>query len=73
MQPPPAAGLARAEELYYGLCAENTEDERLWTALFRIHERAAGALCEPATKARLRAVGEADDWSTGDGSPAPTD
>ena len=35
----PAAGLARAEELYSGLCAENLGDERLWIALFRVHER----------------------------------
>jgi hypothetical protein len=35
---------ASAEELYYGLCAENPEDERLWTALFRIHERTGSAL-----------------------------
>ena len=35
----PAAGLGRAEELYSGLCAENLGDERLWIALFRVHER----------------------------------
>jgi hypothetical protein len=40
----PEAGLARAEELYVGLCAESPEDERLWTALFRIHERTGSAL-----------------------------
>ena len=32
-------GLERAEQLYSGLCAENLEDEHLWTALFRIYER----------------------------------
>ena len=32
-----------------------------------------GALCEPATKARLRALGDAHDWSTEDGSPGPAD
>jgi hypothetical protein len=32
-------GLARAEELYSGLCAEDLDNEHLWIALFRIHER----------------------------------
>jgi hypothetical protein len=40
----PEATLARAEELYSGLCAEDPDDERLWTALFRIHERTGSAL-----------------------------
>src|SRR3989449_4983051 len=35
----PESGLARAEELYSGLCGEDLENERLWTALFHIHER----------------------------------
>ena len=35
----PVDGLARSDELYSGLCAENLGDERLWIALFRIHER----------------------------------
>ena len=52
----PEAGLARAEELYIGLCAENPEDERLWTALFRIHERAGSALGLESTVRRLRAA-----------------
>jgi len=33
----PETGLARAEELYSSLCAEDPEDERLCTALFRVH------------------------------------
>jgi nucleoid-associated protein YgaU len=35
----PEAGLARAEELYCGLCAEDLDNERLWISLFRVHER----------------------------------
>ena len=35
----PEEGLARAEELYSALCAEDPEEERLWIALFRIHAR----------------------------------
>jgi hypothetical protein len=35
----PEEGLARAEELYSGLCAEDLDNEHLWIALFRIHER----------------------------------
>ena len=35
----PEEGLARAEMLYSGLCAEDLDDERLWIALFRIHEK----------------------------------
>src|SRR3981081_112523 len=38
------AGLAGAEELYTILCAEEPEVERLWTALFRVHERACSSL-----------------------------
>ena len=40
----PESGLGRAEELYSGLCAEDLEDERLWIALFRIHERTGSSL-----------------------------
>jgi hypothetical protein len=35
----PEEGLARAEELYSALFAEDPEEERLWIALFRIHAR----------------------------------
>jgi hypothetical protein len=35
----PESGLARAEELYSGLCAENLDDERFWIGLLRVHER----------------------------------
>jgi hypothetical protein len=38
------AGLARAEELNCSLCAEEPENERLWTALFGIHEWTGSAL-----------------------------
>jgi nucleoid-associated protein YgaU len=40
----PEAGLARAEELYWGLCAEDLDNERLWIALFRIHERTGSSV-----------------------------
>jgi hypothetical protein len=40
----PDSGLARAEELYVGLCGENPENERLWTAHFHIHERTGSSL-----------------------------
>jgi hypothetical protein len=36
--------LARAEELYSGLCAEDLDNERLWIALFRIHERTGSSV-----------------------------
>ncbi len=36
--------LGRAADLYASLCAEDPEDERLWTALFRVHERAGSVL-----------------------------
>jgi hypothetical protein len=52
----PEAGLARAEELYVGLCAESPEDERLWTALFRIHERTGSLLGLEGAVRRLRAA-----------------
>ena len=37
-----AEGLA--EELYLGLCAEDPENDHLWTAVFRIHERTGSTL-----------------------------
>lgn len=40
----PEKSLARAEELYSGLCAESPEDERLWTAPFRVHERTGSSM-----------------------------
>src|SRR6185312_3801607 len=40
----PEAGLLRAEELYLSLCAEDPDDERLWIAVFRIHERTGSSL-----------------------------
>jgi hypothetical protein len=49
-------GLARAEELYTGLCAEEPEDEELWTALFRVHERAGSSLGLDSAVRRLRAA-----------------
>ena len=52
----PDAGLARAEELYVGLCAESPEDEHLWTALFRIHERTGSMLGLDSAVRRLRAA-----------------
>jgi hypothetical protein len=41
----PEEELGRAEELYSSLCAEDLEDERLWIALFRIHERSGRHRC----------------------------
>ena len=29
----------RAEELYWGLCGEDLDNENLWTAQFRLHQR----------------------------------
>jgi LysM repeat protein len=40
----PEDGLARADDLYSGLCAEDLENEHLWIALFRIHERTGSLL-----------------------------
>jgi hypothetical protein len=55
------AALARAEELYSGSCAEDPEDERLWTALFRIHERTGSVLGLKGAVHRLRgALAELD-------------
>jgi len=48
--------LARAAELYTSLCAEDPEDERLWTALFRVHERAGSSLGLESAVRRLRAA-----------------
>jgi DNA-binding SARP family transcriptional activator len=50
----PEAGLGRAEELYSSLCAEDLDDEHLWIALFRIHERTGSVLSLDATVRRLR-------------------
>jgi len=50
----PESGLARAEELYWDLCGEDPENERLWTALFRIHERTGSSLGLEAAVRRLR-------------------
>ena len=50
----PEAGLGRAEELYWSLCAEDPEDDRLWTALFRIHERTGSSLGLESAVRRLR-------------------
>jgi LysM domain/Bacterial transcriptional activator domain len=52
----PVAGLPQAVTLYAGLCAEDPEDERLWTALFRIHERAEDILGFDNSVRRLRAA-----------------
>jgi hypothetical protein len=40
----PEDDLARAEELYSGLCAEDLDNEHLWIALFRIHERTGSSV-----------------------------
>ena len=50
----PEAGLGRAEELYWSLCAEDPEDERLWIAVFRIHERTGSSLGLEYAVRRLR-------------------
>jgi nucleoid-associated protein YgaU/DNA-binding SARP family transcriptional activator len=52
----PVDGLARAADLYIQLCAEDPEDERLWTALFRVHERAGDVLGLDSSVRRLRAA-----------------
>ncbi len=49
-------GLVRAAELYVGLCAEEPDDERLWTALFPINERAGSLLGLESAVRRLRAA-----------------
>jgi hypothetical protein len=50
----PEEGLGRAEELYSSLCAEDLDDEHLWIALFRIHERTGSVLGLDAAVRRLR-------------------
>ncbi|MDQ6670906.1 MAG: hypothetical protein M3069_09185 [Chloroflexota bacterium] len=50
----PESGLARAEELYSGLCGEDPENERLWTALFHIHERTGSSLGLESAVQRFR-------------------
>jgi hypothetical protein len=52
----PTTGLARAADLYIQLCAEDPEDERLWIALFRVHERAGNVLGLDSSVRRLRAA-----------------
>jgi hypothetical protein len=52
----PEDGLARAAELYLSLCAETPEEERLWMALFRVHERAGNLLGLQSAERRLRAA-----------------
>jgi two-component SAPR family response regulator len=52
----PQDGLARAAELYVQLCAEDPEDERLWIAFFRVHERAGDVLDLDSSVRRLRAA-----------------
>jgi DNA-binding SARP family transcriptional activator len=52
----PDSGLARAAELYQDLCAEDPEDERLWLALFKVHERACDVLGLESSVRRLRAA-----------------
>jgi DNA-binding SARP family transcriptional activator len=52
----PESGLDRAEELYWSLCAEDPEDERLWTALFRIHQRTGSSLGLEYAVRRLRSA-----------------
>jgi hypothetical protein len=50
----PLDGLMRAAELYVQLCAADPEDERLWIALFRVHERAGDVLGLDSSVRRLR-------------------
>ena len=50
----PESGLARAEELFTGLCGEDPENERLWTALFHIHERTGSSLGLESAVQRFR-------------------
>jgi DNA-binding SARP family transcriptional activator len=47
-------GLGRAAELYASLCAEEPEDERLWTALFRVYEREGSLLGLESAVRRLQ-------------------
>jgi hypothetical protein len=50
----PESGLARAEELYSALCGEDLDNEHLWTALFRIHERTGSSLGLESAVRRFR-------------------
>ena len=50
----PESGLARAEELYSALCGEDFDNEHLWTALFRIHERTGSSLGLESAVRRFR-------------------
>jgi hypothetical protein len=63
----PPSGLGRAAELYIQLCAEDPEDERLWIALFRVHERAGDVLGLDSSVRRLRAA--LCELSSGDADP----
>ena len=60
-----AQELTRAQELYAGLTAEDLEDERLWTALFKAHGRLGDSLGLEAAVRRLRTalveLGKGDD------------
>ena len=60
-----AQELTRAQELYAGLTAEDLEDERLWTALFKVHGRLGDSLGLEAAVRRLRTalveLGKGDD------------
>jgi len=70
----PEAGFARAEELYLGLCAEDPENDHLWTAVFRIHERTGSTLGLESAVRRLRgALAElgADEVTDIDSVPLP--
>jgi len=49
-------GLARAAELYPAPCAEEPDDERLWTALFRVYERGGTALGLESAVRKLRST-----------------
>jgi hypothetical protein len=50
----PEFGLARAEELYSGLCGEDFDNENLWAALFRIYEGMGSSLSLEGAVRRLR-------------------
>ena len=50
------SGLNRAEDLYSSLCAEEPENEQLWTALFRVHERTGNSLGLKSAVRRLQAA-----------------
>jgi DNA-binding SARP family transcriptional activator len=52
----PDVGLARAEELYAGLTAEDPLNEPLWVALFRVHGRRGDPIGLEASVRRLRSA-----------------